>query len=319
MKTLLLKKLNNIRGKRILVIGDIILDKYVYGSVDRISPEAPVPVVKIEKEEYKLGASANVAKNIVKMGGIPLLVGVIGKDKDADIIKKLLKENNISSNFLIENKRLKTILKERVIALNQQVVRIDYDSDNTYLRSGAQILNLLKNTSYHGVIIEDYNKGFLNASIMKKITDWCSKREIIAVADPHPTRDIGFYKDTYTITPNFSEAISLLHLKREIPIKQIIKKLHKRCKNEITLITRGSKGMLLYDGNYHFIPTRAKKVYDVTGAGDTVVAIFTMAIVSGFTPIEASQLANYGASYVVTQIGTTACTPKIMKEILESE
>ena len=154
---------------------------------------------------------------------------------------------------------------------------------------------------------------------MKKITVWCSEKEIVAVADPHPTRDIDFYKNTYAITPNLSEAISLLRMKRETSIKQIIKKLHRKCKNEITLITRGSKGMLLYDGNYHFIPTRAKKVYDVTGAGDTVVAIFTMAIISGFTPIEASQLANYGASYVVTQIGTTACTPEIMTEILESE
>ncbi len=320
MNQILLKKLSRLKGKKIAVIGDIILDRYVFGDVSRISPEAPVPIVKVMNEEYKLGAAANVAKNLKKMENTPFLIGLTGDDIHANILLSLMKKEDMTTDLIIRKKKYKTILKERIISKNQQMLRIDYDPGTSPLKTGTRIISALKKIKPDAVIIEDYNKGLLNISAMRNILKWCRERDIMTVADPHPSRSYQFYKDTYAITPNLNEAQHLLHTgKREVPLEKIAEKLNTGCRNTVTLITLGPKGMLLYDKNFHFIPTRAKEVYDVTGAGDTVVSIFTLALVSGLTPIESAQLANYAASYVVTQIGAAACTHEILDGILKND
>ncbi|MCK4644549.1 D-glycero-beta-D-manno-heptose-7-phosphate kinase [bacterium] len=317
MKNILLKKLKNLKGKKIAVIGDIILDKYVYGDVDRISPEAPVPVVKVKSTDLKLGAAANVAKNIISLGGTPILIGLIGEDSNGKIIRDLLLKEGIEPYFLIIKQDFISILKERVIGLNQQVVRIDYDPPENNFRIVNQVMERLEKTEPDAVIIEDYNKGLIYTAMISKVTKWCKDKGIFTVADPHPTRSCTFYRGVDAITPNSNEAKALLHLKNTPSPEEMTRMISSKCGTDITLITRGAQGMLLFHrGKYHFIPTRARKVYDVTGAGDTVVALFTMANVSGFSPLQAAQLANYGASYVVTVMGTASVNEMILKEMI---
>ncbi len=319
MNKLIVSKLKNIKGKKIAIIGDIILDKYVYGDVERISPEAPVPVVKVNNIEYKLGAAANVAKNVSSMGGIPILIGLIGDDQATPILFSLLDKSSISWKYLIRKKNFKTNVKERFIALNQQMLRVDYDPDNNKYKLFPHIKNILEENVIDAIIIEDYNKGLLKKSIMLNIIDYANKNNIITIADPHPTRNISFYKGTYCLTPNLSEAEKLLGIKKSIDFEELVKRVQRAGANKMILLTLGKKGMILFDKKIHFIPTKAKKVYDVTGAGDTVVALFTLALISGFSSIESALLANYGASYVVSQLGAAAPTPEIIEDIMLHE
>ena len=319
MKNEILKKLKNVKNKKIGIIGDIILDKYIFGDVERISPEAPVPVVRVKEINYKLGASANVAKNIASMGGIPILIGLVGTDNSGQVLNKLLKSNRISPDYLVVKKKYKTIVKERIISLNQQMLRIDYDPNHYNFRILPQILDIIKKENLELLIIEDYNKGLLRKKIMEEIIKYANNNGIITIADPHPTRSYSFYKGTTCITPNLKEAFSLLNLKHRKSNEEIIQRLNKLVKNKYTLLTLGKEGMLLYDGKFNYIPTRAKKVYDVTGAGDTVVALFSLGIISHFSLIESAIFANYGASYVVGQLGTSAPTMEIIEKIMTDE
>ena len=318
MNRIILSKLKNLKGKKIAVIGDIILDKYVYGEVNRISPEAPVPVVKANNIEYKLGAAANVAKNIAYMGGVPILIGLSGTDQVTSILFPLLNKNSISSQYLIEKKDFKTNIKERVIALNQQMLRIDYDPDNNKYKIFPHIKKVLEKNHIDAIIIEDYNKGLIKKSTMENIVRFANKKNIPTISDPHPTRNISFYKGSFCLTPNLNEAEQLLRIKKSLPYEELVKRTQKACGNKMVLLTLGKHGMILYDKKVHFIPTKVKKVYDVTGAGDTVVALFTLGLASGLSSIESAILANYGASYVVTQLGAAAPTPDIIKEIISN-
>lgn len=310
----------NFRDKRILVVGDIILDRYIWGKVERISPEAPVPVVEVTHEDYMLGGASNVASNIVSLGGRATIVGVVGKDAEAEILGRLLKEKHIDAN-LFEDKR-PTTLKARVIAHSQQVVRFDFEkTDRLGKKAETKIIEYLKEAipKHDAIIISDYKKGVVSARLIREILGITKGRKFISL-DPK-VGHFRLYKGVSLITPNKTEAQDGSGIKitdRESLIRAgrtLLRKLN--CK--AVLITLGEKGMCLFERSKETeISTFAKKVFDVSGAGDTVIATFTLAHSAGASLVEAAIIANHAAGIVVAQVGTATVTPKELLNSLKS-
>ncbi|MBF0345329.1 MAG: D-glycero-beta-D-manno-heptose-7-phosphate kinase [Nitrospirae bacterium] len=311
--------LNAFKGKRILIVGDIILDHFVWGRVERISPEAPVPVVEVQRESYLLGGAGNVANNIISLGGSAAIVGVIGKDHQGQIISELLREKGIDASGVFYDTRPTTI-KTRVIAHHQQVVRFDRE-DTRHIES-----NMLRGIGdfigkgigrYDGVIISDYKKGIITPRLIQIILGHTTQGGVFVCVDPK-VGHFHYYKGVSLITPNLKEAqegsgIAIKDVKSlERAGLSLLKNLHT---NGI-LITRGDEGMSLFlsGGGIHHLPTVAKKVFDVTGAGDTVIATFTLAHVSGASMVQAAILSNHAAGIVVGMVGTAITTTEEIKK-----
>ncbi len=313
--------LSRFKNKNILIIGDIILDHYVEGTVDRISPEAPVPVVTVYKDdEYKLGGSGNVASNIVSLGAKASIVGIAGKDPRGDILRKVLKQKNINTESLFDTKR-RTTVKTRVIAHNQQVVRVDREDDSPLDDSYFdKIKAFLKNkiSDHDGIIISDYKKGVITKDIIKYINRLAKANNMVVAVDPK-VGHLDFYRGVSLITPNQKEASEMSHT--EIIDENTLVDAGKRLLNELkckaVLVTRGKDGMTLFekDKRKQNIKTVAREVFDVTGAGDTVIAAFTLAYVSGASLKRAAEIANHAAGIVVGEVGTATTTTD---EILQS-
>lgn len=311
--------LKNFRDKRILVLGDIILDRYIWGRVNRISPEAPVPIVEVTDDSFMLGGAANVANNIIALGGHATVAGVAGRDRAGGVLRELLAEKGIES-AIFEDSRPTTI-KTRVIAHNQQVVRFDKEDKNRI--TGKALNNLLKFLSdsvdeHDAVIISDYKKGIVSQELMKQVLKASRpKRKFIAV-DPK----IGHfhcYKGVSIITPNLMEAShgSGVDIRDEKSLIKAGRALMKKLSCGAVLITRGEEGMSLFEKERVVnIPTVARHVYDVTGAGDTVIATFVLAYASGAAMGDAALIANHAAGIVVGEVGTAVPTPeKLIKSL----
>ncbi len=313
------KVFKNFKNKKILVIGDLVLDRYIWGKVSRISPEAPVPVVEVTKENFLLGGASNVAYNIVSLEGHATVVGIIGSDRAGDVLQRLLDEKGISC-CLFDDQRPTTV-KARVIAHNQQVVRFDReDKKKVSGKTLNELIACVKKAipEHDAVIISDYKKGIISAELVREIVKVSrSKNKFISV-DPK-TGHFHFYKGVSLITPNLMEAShgSGIEIKDEKSLIKAGRTLLKKLPCKAVLITRGEEGMSLFEkGNVIHIPTVARHVYDVTGAGDTVVASFTLARASGATMKESAIIANHAAGIVVGEVGTAVTTPaKIMKSI----
>lgn len=297
--------------KRILIFGDIILDRYIFGHVDRISPEAPVPVVKVEKEEFRVGGAGNVAVNIDKLGADGMLLGLAGDDMYASELKRL----KPGSNSLILSPLNQTVVKTRVISQRQQIVRIDREEELRYtpeiLKNLADTLEQINGGGIHGIIVSDYAKGTLTPFSMELIIKRARSLGIPVIVDPKPP-NFHIYRGVDGITPNLKEAESIIN--KKIPadadaaaaVISIRKKFHTR----FSVITRGSNGITAGErGKKTFhLPAFNHEVFDVTGAGDTVVSVLTLALVSGATLREAAALANTAASIVVEKIGASQVT-----------
>ncbi len=309
----IMKKLSQNTPSPVLVVGDIILDRYQHGEVERISPEAPVPVVRVIKEEFRLGGAANVANNIKALGGRVEIIGAVGKDYGGDVVKGLLRSLKIEAS-LVELEEYPTIEKTRIIARRQQVVRVDKEQasieDLLYLRARG-LLEKIKN--WNGVIvISDYGKGFLGRKSLSEI--FGSGR--CTIVDPKQ-RNFSNYYAPYLITPNKKEGEELSGMsmgsKEEIlgAGRNIIKRM--RCKN--LLITLGPKGMVLFEGKeiYH-LPSYAREVFDVTGAGDTVVGVVALGLAAGLSLLESCIFANFCAGKVVGKVGTATVGWKEIEE-----
>lgn len=307
------------RDRRLLIIGDIILDSYTFGRVNRISPEAPVPVVEVVEESYRLGGSANVAHNIASLGAEVSLVGLIGQDKEAEILLRLCRDKGIDTSGIFTDKRPTTV-KTRVIAHQQQVVRIDREVSSAVDRSiTSKLTTYLKNNLDHfdGIIISDYKKGIVSEELVKSVVR-LAKGRFIAL-DPK-VGNFHCYKGVSIITPNLREASegSGVMIKDEQSLLKSAQVLMKRLSLRSLLITKGERGMSLFqrDGSgavsVTHIPAMARKVYDVTGAGDTVIAVFTLAHLSGADLIEAAVIANCAAGMVVAEVGTAVVTPEAL-------
>lgn len=308
---------------KVLILGDIMLDEYMYGSVDRISPEAPVPVVDVSSSKILLGGAANVAANICSLGGEPLMIGIVGEDEAAVKISQLLKSKNISDDLLITDLTRRTTIKTRIIAHSQQIVRADReDRHEVNPETEKQILKRFLSVAddIQAVIISDYGKGVITLSLLEKIMTVCLERDIYVAVDPKETH-FNNYKRVSVITPNHHEAGFAFgrRIQNENDLLEVGNGLLNRLQLKSILITRGPDGMSLFtqDSAPKHIPTFARKVYDVTGAGDTVIASFVIATCAGADPIEAAVISNTGAGITVGEIGTTTVTVEQLRSELE--
>lgn len=299
---------------KVLVIGDVMLDRYLWGSVERISPEAPVPVVKLQKTSLVLGGAANVAANIAGLGAKPFLVGAIGFDDEAKLFSPLLKKIKISSNHLVKIEDRPTTVKTRIVAHNQHVVRIDQE-DNQLLKSSdeekiwKQIEKLLDKIEI--IIVSDYAKGVLTENLLMRLITTGKKQSKIILIDPKG-KDFKKYEGADILTPNRFEAAEACHFQPDgqAVVEKAGEMLLKKLDLKSVLITQGENGMTLFqkaEEPFH-LNALARNVYDVTGAGDTVIAAFGVGLGSGCDLPEASEIANISAGIVVEEIGTTTIT-----------
>jgi D-beta-D-heptose 7-phosphate kinase/D-beta-D-heptose 1-phosphate adenosyltransferase len=320
----LLKLIKRFSSGKILVIGDIMLDEFVWGKVSRISPEAPVPVVEVTKENIMLGGAANVLKNIHALGGQALLLGVIGRDYNGEKLLEILKEGDYRTDGIIVDESRHTSIKTRVVAQHQQVVRFDRESrDELSNKTYKNIIELLlsKLPKHDAVIVSDYGKGLINRGIISSILRFKKDNGIIISVDPK-IRNFKFYKGVTVITPNQKEAEEACGFEINSP-KTLIKAgtyLLKRYDTDAILITRGEHGMSLFqkDGTVKHIPTIAKEVYDVTGAGDTVISALSLSLAVKAKWIDACIISNHAAGIVVGKLGTATASAKELISSVEN-
>jgi len=290
--------------KKILVIGDLILDKYLWGEVERISPEAPVPVVDVKKETVNLGGACNVAWNISSLGANSYIVGIVGKDENGQLLKSLLLEKGIKP-VLIEDENRPTTEKTRVIAVSQQLLRIDKESkeklnENIKKDIIRKVKEIIEN--FDAVLISDYGKGVISREIIELVIS--SGKPVFV--DPKPS-NFSLYEGITIMTPNKKEAYESIKASRNSSVEEVGKDIMKILKMDYLLITLGGEGMMLFEKDKIMkIPAKAKKVFDVTGAGDTVISVLSVAKSAGATWEEAAYLANYAGGWVVGEIGTVA-------------
>lgn len=334
-----MKNLKSIISKfnqaKILVVGDLILDEYIWGSVERISPEAPVPVLWAKKRTFVPGGTANVANNIDSLGGQVTLLGVTGDDANSKILLEELGKRKINTQSIFVEKNRHTTVKTRILAGHQQVVRVDWE--HTHDLSGelnAKILKYIRKniSSFDAIIIEDYGKGVINVALLKELIALTKAQKKIITVDPKE-ENFQYYNSVSAITPNRKElenAIRNLKIKdrtnrfkintdklftdRDVDLaaREILDYLNL----DSILITLGEQGMKLLEknGRLTHIPTVAQEVFDVSGAGDTVISVFTLALCAAATKLEAAHLANFAAGIVVGKLGTAVTS---QKELLE--
>ncbi|MBN1256542.1 MAG: bifunctional hydroxymethylpyrimidine kinase/phosphomethylpyrimidine kinase [Planctomycetes bacterium] len=312
MQKVLARAIASFPGQSIIVIGDVMLDHYVWGAVDRVSPEAPVPVLLVEKESELPGGAANVARNIVELGGKAALFGCVGKDLRAESLQALCQDVGIETHFTTDQRP--TTTKVRYIAQNQQLLRADWeDPESINGKARKDLLAKLKKRLPDAglVIISDYAKGVIAAEVVEVLRQ-CKVKVIV---DPYPCKR-ELYQGFYLMTPNHKEAAEIAGTShKSFPPLEAAAGIIKQY-TENVLITCGGEGMLLQTsaGATSVIPARARQVYDVTGAGDTVVAVLSLALAAGVNLHEASVLANRAAGIAVGKVGTAT----VMKEELIS-
>jgi D-beta-D-heptose 7-phosphate kinase/D-beta-D-heptose 1-phosphate adenosyltransferase len=293
--------------KSVLVLGDVMLDRYLWGNVDRISPEAPVPVVAVKKETSCLGGAGNVSRNLQSLGASVLLVGVVGDDEAGSWIK----QNAPSEQGILTDPQRPTSIKTRIIAHHQQVVRVDQERIEP-ISDGIRtnILSLIRNETYDGLLISDYNKGLISPGLMKKILATAQERKTPVFVDPK-VKNFHLFSPVTLITPNHHEAEQIVHhaCESDSEVARAGARILAQIETRYLILKRGEKGMTVFGkGRIFHIPTVAKEVYDVTGAGDTVIAAAGLALLSGATIQEAAWLANAAAGIVVGKIGTATLT-----------
>ncbi len=308
----------NFEGKKIVVIGDMMLDGYFWGDVKRISPEAPVPVLEVEEEFFRFGGAANVALNILKLGGLPIPIGVIGYDNFGTIFTSLIKEADIDSKGIIVDESRPTTTKTRVIANNHHVVRIDKESkkylnEKTEKKLSSYITNIINTVD--GIILQDYNKGVLSAFLIDQIISLANQNNVLITVDPKFDNFFA-YRNVTVFKPNRKEAEEVLgiKIKKSDDVTTAGTKLLEELQAKYILLTLGDEGIAVFeqDNKEKRMATKAKKVADVSGAGDTVISTLTLALAAGADVYEASLLANYAAGIVCGEVGIVPVEKKIL-------
>jgi rfaE bifunctional protein kinase chain/domain len=306
---------------RILVIGDLMLDEFVWGKVARISPEAPVPVVEVTGESFYPGGAANVARNLREFIQNVAVVGMVGKDPSGQQLRELLSTNKIDMSNSIEDGTFRTIVKTRIIAQHQQVVRVDREQIAAPSpKQTAEIVRTVREKipEIDAIIFEDYGKGFLGSELVAQICRDAKAAGKIVAADPNPRHLIDWPGITVA-TPNRAEAFQAAGIplcdpgaspKEDVDLARAGETLLKKWDTKYLLVTLGENGMMLFQKNEppHHIPTKARQVFDVSGAGDTAIALFTLALCCGASPIEAAEIANHASAVVIGKLGTATVT-----------
>lgn len=314
---------------KILVIGDIMMDRFIWGKVNRISPEAPVPVILFEREDFVLGGAANVVNNIHSLGGKASLCGVVGDDAFGRTIFEKIKEMGIQTNGIIKEKGRQTTVKTRIIAhhhpYQQQLARVDRETIDHLKPSTNHSLNkfLSENLGdFDGIIISDYGKGVLTKTYSQAIIQRAKRLKKFVMVDPKP-KNFSFYKGATVITPNAKEAgeASGVPITDLTSLNKAGRILLRKSDCSVLIITQGEEGMTVFESPQHFfpVPTVAKDVYDVTGAGDTVIATLALAWGAGAKIREAAILANYAAGVVVGKMGTATVSQEELKKAIKGK
>lgn len=329
MKSVSAAKLKNLvnkfEDKKVLVLGDVMLDEYIWGKVSRISPEAPIPVVHVNRENALPGGAANVANNICALGGKVILAGVIGQDTRGDQMLSMLKKEGVNTDLILQDRTRPTITKTRVIAHSQQVVRIDREVPSQV--RGGVIAELASRISrwmrrVDAVIISDYNKGLLTESLLQEVISLARQHGRVITGDPKP-ENIHKFRGVSLISPNQAEAslAARVAITNQLSLIKAGKTILQDLACEAVLITRGEEGMSLFerDGDISHIHTLAREVYDVSGAGDTVISTLTLALAAGGKFKEAAVAANCAAGLTVGEVGVATTTPLALKRRIGEE
>jgi rfaE bifunctional protein kinase chain/domain len=321
----LAEKVTLFKGKKVLVVGDVGVDEYIMGAVKRISPEAPVPVLEVESEDKRLGLAANVAQNVVSMGGEVKLISVIGSDTGAEILQDLLQKSGVSFEYLVKDAGRPTTRKTRVMTGQHHLVRVDHEVRRSLsVESESKLLVVLEKNlpQVDVVVLEDYAKGLLSQNLIEKIVELAHQHNKFVMVDPHQTKFADFYKGVDLIKPNYSEALALTKIHEDHIEDQSERVLHVgRALQRMTgakqvVLTQGKDGMTIFSQNeVTQVPTFAKKVFDVTGAGDTVIAALALGVAAKLPLAEACMIANFAAGVVVAKVG---CVPCEVTELVNS-
>lgn len=326
--------LEGARGKRVAVVGDLMLDRYIWGDATRISQEAPVPIVRVKRVSASPGGAANVLRNLATLGAQPVAFGIVGNDHQGAELTALLEEQGVeTAGVLVDDSRI-TTEKTRIIAGNQQIVRVDTEEVRVvdqaivhklkhHLESEAEAGTLA------AIVVEDYAKGLIHHEILEMVLAVGHRHNLLVAQDPHPG-NAAFVKGMTLLTPNRSEAFMMAGafnhpevypIGADAPLLDVVKRLQERFEPKYLLITLGKGGMALFHNGNHalHIPTQAREVFDVSGAGDTVVASFVLAMIAGATPEEAAIISNHAAGVVVGKVGTAPVYPEEVLAAFELE
>ena len=317
--------ISNFHNAKVLVVGDLILDEFIWGSVSRISPEAPVPVVWVNSENFMPGGASNVANNIRSLGGEVFICGVVGNDSRGETLQAVLRKKGVNCDGIFADENRPTTQKTRVIAHHQQVVRIDRE----VLKPIPE--NILKNIvdfvrdrirTVDALIIEDYGKGVIVPGLVREIVKLAKKHKKIITVDPKETH-FSYYRGVTTLTPNHHEAATMVgfKVKDDATLEKAGRKLLDKLKCRIALITLGENGMAIFEDGKKMvkIPTVAQEVFDVSGAGDTVISAYTLALAGGASAIEAAHISNCAAGIVVGKVGVAVTTADELQARIKKE
>jgi D-beta-D-heptose 7-phosphate kinase/D-beta-D-heptose 1-phosphate adenosyltransferase len=319
-----LEIINNFSRAGVLVVGDIMLDHFIWGKVSRISPEAPVPVVDVQKDGILLGGCANVLNTIYAIGGNVYVAGIIGSDSMGNYLLGELRQRKIETNGIVVEEGRPTTLKTRIVAHGQQMVRFDKESRKPIPQASIRkILDYVKSlrNKIGAIVISDYNKGVISRELIEGIRKIAKDSEIFICLDPKQS-DFSIYEGVHVITPNHHEAqrAAGIEINDENDILSLGNALFKKYNFQALLITRGEEGMSLFEKKpkiaHTFFPAQAKEVYDVTGAGDTVIGVLALGLAAQANLKEATCLANWAAGIVVGKVGTATVSKQELKQIL---
>ena len=318
--------LDEASSKRLLVVGDLMLDEFVWGNVGRISPEAPVPVVEVQRESSYPGGAANVARNLREFTTSVTMLGMVGADESGAKLTRLLKEEGISTEGLFTDPQAPTIVKTRIIAQRQQVVRVDRENGGVPGSSRADILQKARElvAASDAILIEDYGKGFLDQPFVDALLEAARAQGTPVTCDPNPKNPLE-WPGISTIKPNRSEAFAAAGIPLTAPVHpvendkallQVGEILLKRWNAGALLVTLSEQGMMLFRRDHppYHTPTRAREIFDVSGAGDTSISLYTLGIAAGAKPEEAAELANHAAGIVVGKLGTATCSREELEQ-----
>lgn len=306
----LVQIIHKFKKRKVLVLGDLMLDRYIWGNVSRISPEAPVPVVEVKADSLCLGGAGNVAQNLLSLEAFPLLVGIVGDDKEGRWIK-----NNVPDNRgIFIDKSRPTTVKTRIIAHHQQVVRVDLEKKGAVTPAlEKKILNFIRSQKYEGILISDYNKGIVNPSLVSQALLFAKEHHIPVFVDPK-VEHFALFSPVTLVAPNHFEAEKIVHYecRTDAQVEKAGFEILSLISSRYLIIKRGEQGMTVFEKGKSpiHIPTVAREVFDVTGAGDTVIAAAALSLLAGASIAEAASLSNAAASIVVGKIGTATVSPK---------
>ncbi len=316
---------NQFQQKRILVIGDVMIDSYLRGNVNRVSPEAPVPIVSLQKEEDRLGGAANVAINLVAMGASAIICSVIGKDKSGDKMLELLEENSISAEGLIFSSSRQTTVKTRIIGNNQHLLRVDSEQTNDINSTEEDELiskvHSILESKIDAIIFEDYNKGVLTERVIGEIIELANSKGVYTTVDPK-NKNFFAYKNVSLFKPNLKELKEGVGMNFSFSeneqFENAVNKLESKLANTISFVTLSEHGVFIKDKNEkHYIPAHIRNIADVSGAGDTVISLATLCLTAGLPIREIAEIANLAGGLVCEKSGVVSIDRDLLIEEVE--